>query len=684
MSRWPDLVRDTRLSTTIQDDITIHHQEDSDDENNARSTWREERWKTTVRLGLGGCGSVWLQECVEGKRGIDTRAVKVISWQYLEDKKDNYVAELEAIAKFSQKRYSKCFVKFLGWYDDDASNLYIAMEYFPLGDLQKFMDKPGLIDEADVREISFQVLEGLSYMHREGFAHRDIKPGNVLIRSQPPNSKWWVKISDFGISKRVEGSIKVASTIKGTRPYMAPELLFYEPGSPIPINHQAADMWALGVMAYRLLTKTAVFSSHHALVTYLMNADLFPTDNLIKREASSEASSFIRSLMAPRPDERLTSEAAMEHAWVASLQGHRAHVSKLSTPAPLDSSIPSREPVSALIPNSWATTSTTSSSYQPYTRVSGMSNASSLQMSPLVHDGTKNGTTHKSDSFCQSFDRFAGVEVITSSIIANRSQAYPQPMPWPRSALPTGHPPVRLGHSRTQSVQENPPTKPRLKVPTERPKSAQAANCTQCLTPFSFINPIYQCPVCQKFFDEKCSSKKITLWWMDRLPFRVDDECFAKLSGVKLPVDETFDLRPYLDRMKHDLLEEYEAIRDGRSPDEASREKRGHQEAPVNGKTKPLPENPIDSRLRKERELVEEQEFDRYLSALDIYWPTKPSKDAFLDPKIYKKEFGKYVREVEQNLEIIQKHAKRDHERRAKKADTRSAGQKLKDILKFA
>lgn len=116
---------------------------------------------------------------------------------------------------------------------------------------------------------------------------------------------------------------------------MAPELLFYEPGSSIPINHQAADMWALGVMAYRLLTKTAVFSSTYALVTYLANADLFPTNNLIKREASSEAISFIRSLMAPHPDKRLTSEMAMEHAWVASLQGYRAHVSKPSTPAPL-------------------------------------------------------------------------------------------------------------------------------------------------------------------------------------------------------------------------------------------------------------------------------------------------------------------------------------------------------------
>lgn len=73
-------------------------------------------------------------------------------------------------------QYSKCFVKLLGWYDDDASNLYIAMEYFPLGDLQKYMDRPGLVDEEHVREISFQVLEGLTYMHQEGFAHRDIKP----------------------------------------------------------------------------------------------------------------------------------------------------------------------------------------------------------------------------------------------------------------------------------------------------------------------------------------------------------------------------------------------------------------------------------------------------------------------------------------------------------------------------
>lgn len=129
--------------------------------------------------------------------------------------------------------------------------------------------------------------------------------------------------------------MKVVSSIQGTIPYMAPELLFHEPSSSIPINHQAADMWALGEMAYRLLTKTAVFPTHNILVNYLMNPALFPTERLSNQDASSDATSFIRSLMEPHPDKRLTSEKAMEHAWVTPLKSHRALVSKAPTPLPL-------------------------------------------------------------------------------------------------------------------------------------------------------------------------------------------------------------------------------------------------------------------------------------------------------------------------------------------------------------
>jgi hypothetical protein len=57
-------------------------------------------------LGQGSCGDVWLEECVRGKRRYDRRAVKVIPQFKLKDKKDNYMTELEAIARFSAKPVS--------------------------------------------------------------------------------------------------------------------------------------------------------------------------------------------------------------------------------------------------------------------------------------------------------------------------------------------------------------------------------------------------------------------------------------------------------------------------------------------------------------------------------------------------------------------------------------------------
>ncbi|KAK1236934.1 hypothetical protein MKX08_007882 [Trichoderma sp. CBMAI-0020] len=352
MTRLPDLVHDTRLNTSFKNNITIHHYDESDDENNARSTLRSEHWEQTNHLGRGSYGDVWLQQCVSGKRGYERRAVKIISRLRLKDKKNSYMAELEAISKFSQKCYSKCFVKLLGWYDTDSS-LYIAMEYVPLGDLEKYMSDNGPMPEKDAQQVSFQVLQGLSYMHREGFAHRDIKPGlskNVLIKSQPPRGKWWVKISDFGISKRIEES-KAQSTVKGTIQYMAPELIWHEAGNDI--NYMAADMWALGTMVYRMLTLMPVFPTPGAYNYYLVNVDSFPLEHLKKQAASSNAVLFIRSLMGPRPGERLSADTAMEHAWVASFKRHPTRVAT--------SRSASKQPVPASNLNPWATISTTSS-----------------------------------------------------------------------------------------------------------------------------------------------------------------------------------------------------------------------------------------------------------------------------------------------------------------------------------
>lgn len=105
---------------------------------------------------------------------------------------------------------------------------------------------------------------------------------------------------------------------------MAPELIWHEAGNPI--DYMAADMWALGAMVYRMLTLMPVFSTPGAYNYYLVNVDSFPLEELRKRDASSDATLFIRSLMGPRPGERLASDKAMEHAWVASFQSHLTQI----------------------------------------------------------------------------------------------------------------------------------------------------------------------------------------------------------------------------------------------------------------------------------------------------------------------------------------------------------------------
>src|SRR5213079_717188 len=92
------------------------------------------------------------------------------------------------------------------------------MEYFSHGDLSSFIEKG--IPEEEVKLITIQLLEGLTIMHENLFTHRDLKPAvredpglldyygqvsfylqNIFVKSSSPH--WWVKIGDFGISKRV-------------------------------------------------------------------------------------------------------------------------------------------------------------------------------------------------------------------------------------------------------------------------------------------------------------------------------------------------------------------------------------------------------------------------------------------------------------------------------------------------
>ncbi|KAH8654240.1 kinase-like domain-containing protein [Ilyonectria robusta] len=312
----PDLLRDYELVTQFHGRHTIHRFEDPDAPPSSPQRW--EYWENEGRIGRGGQGEVFLQKCTSGSRSYTQRAVKKIPLPY-DGGRRRYIREIETIIKFSHDRYSRYFAKTLGWYKSSDS-LWIAMEYFPTGDLNTYLGerKRPPLSEDDCCQVTSQVLQGLAVMHGAGFAHRDIKPHNVLIQQCPtsvPHGPWWVKLADFGLSKRLGAATSDSTMGMGTEEYKAPELFDY--GVLSDINYQAADMWALGVMTFFLLTKRPLFQSRRSIVLYNGPPEsLFPSGSVDDCQLSLDVQAFIGALVRPKPEERLGSEAAKRLVWV--------------------------------------------------------------------------------------------------------------------------------------------------------------------------------------------------------------------------------------------------------------------------------------------------------------------------------------------------------------------------------
>ncbi len=103
----------------------------------------------------------------------------------------------------------------------ETSNMVcIVMEYCQGGDLREYLGKRKRLDEYEVQDIVYQVAQGLTELYRKDIIHRDIKLQNLLRRTD--ESPTVVKIADFGLARYAPA---YASTVCGTLPYMAPEIL---------------------------------------------------------------------------------------------------------------------------------------------------------------------------------------------------------------------------------------------------------------------------------------------------------------------------------------------------------------------------------------------------------------------------------------------------------------------------
>ncbi|KAF2494767.1 calcium/calmodulin-dependent protein kinase type 1B, partial [Lophium mytilinum] len=202
------------------------------------------------------------------------------------------------------------------WVVQERGKHFYCLGVFSPWRSQGYLAKP--LPELEVQQITFQILEGIAFMHENGFAHRDLKPTNILVKSTGPD--WWVKIGDFGISKRAEG-LTALRTLNGTPGFLAPEILM-QLGlldfNTLDVEDQytvSVDVWALGEIVFRALTGEIPFPIRR-LGPYVRGKTTFPTEVLAVHGISDDACDFVKSLMAPLPKDRLTAKDAMSHAWV--------------------------------------------------------------------------------------------------------------------------------------------------------------------------------------------------------------------------------------------------------------------------------------------------------------------------------------------------------------------------------
>jgi serine/threonine-protein kinase len=156
-----------------------------------------------------------------------------------------------------------------------------------------------------VTRVLHDVLDALAYAHRRGVIHRDIKPGNILHHGAHS------LVTDFGVAKALSASLPHSGTTSvgiaiGTPAYMAPEQLAADPSA----DHRM-DLYAVGLLAYELLTGVQPFSGSSPQATMAAQLTRMPTPlEECCPGVPPELAALITKLLAKHPDDRPPTAAA--------------------------------------------------------------------------------------------------------------------------------------------------------------------------------------------------------------------------------------------------------------------------------------------------------------------------------------------------------------------------------------
>jgi tRNA A-37 threonylcarbamoyl transferase component Bud32 len=243
------------------------------------------------RLAVGGSASVFL---AEHERTGQQRVLKI--FRQVPDVVEGgstferFLREYELVAHLDHPNIARIYD--IGVADD---HLYLSMEFFPGGDLRSRMRER--LQPAQALGYVRQMAAALGALHDIGVLHRDVKPGNVLLRDDGS-----LAFIDFGLARQLdlESDITGEGTIFGTPHYMSPEQ-----GHGQPLDERS-DLYSLGVVLHEMLTGRKPFVAETPLAVIYHHANTaipqLPT-------SAQHLQPLLEALLAKRPAERPASAA---------------------------------------------------------------------------------------------------------------------------------------------------------------------------------------------------------------------------------------------------------------------------------------------------------------------------------------------------------------------------------------
>jgi formylglycine-generating enzyme required for sulfatase activity/tRNA A-37 threonylcarbamoyl transferase component Bud32 len=251
-------------------------------------------------LGSGGFAVVYLVADLALKRKL---AVKVLSPDLIASKTvlERFHREAETIAQLSHPNIVP--LHFIGAKED---LVYLVMECIQGESLAERIERVKRLPVDETSRVLREVAGALEHGHKRGVVHRDIKPHNVLLEAETGRAL----VTDFGIARTAEGSSLTASgMVVGTPAYLSPEQVMGQ-----AIDHRA-DIYALGIMAYEMLTGEPPFTGPTPTAVLMKRlAEPAPPVTRLRPDVPQALADVIHGCLAQEPADRFQSAGEVARA----------------------------------------------------------------------------------------------------------------------------------------------------------------------------------------------------------------------------------------------------------------------------------------------------------------------------------------------------------------------------------